>query len=82
MDDILVFSDTFDQHIQHLGEVMKVLNDHRFTVSPPLCYIAQSSMDYIGHTISIDGVTPLKGNIAPIINMPEPRSLKGANLLI
>ena len=82
MDDILVYSDTFDHHLQHVDEVMRVLNDHRFTVSPPKCSIAQSSIDYLGHTISIDGVTPLGDNIAPIINMPEPRTLKEVNLFI
>ena len=54
MDDILTFSDTFAEHLQHVDEVMKVLHDHRFTVSPPKCSIAQSSIDYLGHTISIN----------------------------
>ena len=82
MDDILIFSDTFAQHLQHVDEIMQVLHAHRFTVSPPKCSIAQSSIDYLGHTISANGVTPLNDNIAPIMNMPEPRTLKDANLFI
>ena len=63
-------------------DVMQVLHTHRFTLSPPKCSIAQPSIDYLGHTISENGLTPLHENIAPIMNMPEPRTLKEANLFI
>ena len=82
MDDILIFSKTFDDHLQHVNEILSVLNKHRFTVSPTKCSIAQSTINYLGHTISAEGVTPLDDNIAPILSMPEPRTLKEANLFI
>ena len=82
MDDILIFSDTFAQHLQHVDEILQVLHAHRFTANPPKCSIAHPTIDYLGHTISRHGVTPLNDNIAPIIDMPEPRTLKEANLFI
>ena len=82
MDDILISSDTVAKYLQHVDEVLKVLHEHRFTVSAPKYSIAQSGIAYLGHMISIDGVTPLNDNIAPIMSMPEPRTLKEANLFI
>lgn len=82
MDDILIFSRTFDDHLQHVDDIMAVLHKHGFTLSPSKCSIAQSSIDYLGHTVSGNGITPLNDNIAPILSMPEPRTLKEANLFI
>ncbi|CAF0825482.1 unnamed protein product [Adineta steineri] len=82
MDDILIFSETFNDHLQHVEEIMRILDKHRFTVSPAKCSMAQSNIDYLGHSISGEGVTPLGDNMAPILTMPEPRSLKEANLFI
>ena len=49
LDDILVCSDSFDQHLQHLNQVLAVLNKHKFQLSPQKCELAKTTIDYLGH---------------------------------
>ncbi|CAF4195631.1 unnamed protein product, partial [Rotaria magnacalcarata] len=34
-DDILIYSDNFDQHLQHVNQVLAILNKHKFQLNPP-----------------------------------------------
>lgn len=52
MDDILVYSPTLQQHLQHLQEVFAVLNHHKFFLKRSKCLFAQEQLEYFGHIIN------------------------------
>lgn len=56
MDDILVFSMTLEDHIQHLRSVFEILAENQLCVKQSKCVFAQQSMEYLGHIISDQGV--------------------------
>lgn len=56
MDDILVFSQTFEEHLEHLQSVFDILKEHQLFVKESKCAFAQQSMEYLGHIISDKGV--------------------------
>jgi hypothetical protein len=64
MDDILVYSNSLEAHIQHLRALLTVLRDHQFYVKLSKCAFAQSQLEYLGHIISTEGVAtgPMKTN--------------------
>ncbi|CAF4906237.1 unnamed protein product, partial [Rotaria magnacalcarata] len=66
--DILIYSDNFDQHLQHVNQVLAILNKDKFQLNPPKCEIFRTSIDYLGHTISNDGVRPLQERIEKILS--------------
>ena len=57
IDDILVFSSTFDEHIEHLGEVFQRLREANRTLKPSKCKFAVEQVVCLGHTITHNGVS-------------------------
>ena len=82
LDDILVYSDSFDQHLQHLNQVLAILNKHKFQLSPQKCELTKTTIDYLGHTISAQGIRPLQERIDKILAIPQPTTLSKANAFI
>lgn len=52
MDDILVYSKTLSEHVDHLSMVLEVLKTNQFYVKLSKCSFAQSQLEYLGHIIS------------------------------
>ncbi|CAF1634619.1 unnamed protein product, partial [Didymodactylos carnosus] len=82
VDDIIVFSHTFEEHLNHLQQVFSTLNDKQIVLSPPKCVIAVQKIDYLGHTITKDTITPRNEKIEAILDIPEPKTLSQANKFI
>ncbi|CAF3363996.1 unnamed protein product [Rotaria socialis] len=82
LDDILVFSHSFDDHMKHLQQLFNVLNTHQFTLNLAKCSIAQQSIEFLSHTITKDSIVPSKQRIQAILDMPQPTSLSQANKFI
>ena len=57
IDDILVYSKTLDQHIQHLKQVFQIIRDNQFLIKKSKCAFAQQKIEYLGHVISSQGVS-------------------------
>ena len=56
-DDILVYSQHFEQHTQHLRCVLKVLSAHKLFANKKKCLFGQLEIEYLGHVISQQGVS-------------------------
>ncbi|CAF3445543.1 unnamed protein product [Rotaria socialis] len=84
LDDIIIFSKTFNDHINHLQEILRVLDQHRFQLNPSKCSIMNEKIDYLGYSIDQHGITPLHNNIKAIHELPLPNcpTLKQANQFI
>ena len=82
LDDIIVFSKTYDDHISHLTQVFIALNNRHFVLNPPKCELLVSQINYLGHTISEQVVTPMKDKIQAILDIKEPRLLSEANKFV
>ncbi|MCG8044300.1 MAG: DDE-type integrase/transposase/recombinase [Candidatus Thiodiazotropha taylori] len=57
IDDILVFSSNFKEHLKHLNEVFQRLREAKLTLKPSKCSFAVEKVVYLGHVISKDGVS-------------------------
>lgn len=56
LDDVIIFSDTYEEHLQHLKEVSARLRQAGLTCKLSKCFFAQTSVEYLGHTVSAKGV--------------------------
>ena len=56
-DDILIYSRTYEEHIKHLALVMQWLSDDNWKIKFSKCKFAQTSITYLGHVISGQGVS-------------------------
>jgi hypothetical protein len=76
LDDVVIFSSTFDQHVRHLHEILSILESAHLQLNPQKCSFAKSEIDYLGHTINGAGIRPLQSNIDAILQLPKPSNPK------
>ena len=76
VDDILVASRTAEEHRQHLHEVFARLRDAGLTVNADKCIFGQSSVEFLGHQVSAEGIRPLPDRVADIQKFATPKSVK------
>ncbi|PKA66820.1 putative mitochondrial protein [Apostasia shenzhenica] len=76
LDDILVYSKQWYEHLEHLKLVFDVLIKHSLKVKKGKCEFATHGIDYLGHHISVDGVSTDPAKIQAIMEWPTPNSLK------
>ena len=51
LDDIIVFSNTAEEHVDHVREVLKVLKESGFSLKLKKCKFFAMSVDYLDHVI-------------------------------
>lgn len=56
LDDVVVFSPDFDNHVRYLEEVFWRLRQHGLKLEPRKCHLFQREVTYLGHVISEQGV--------------------------
>ncbi|CAB3230820.1 unnamed protein product [Arctia plantaginis] len=76
IDDILIFSQSFEEHIDHIEKVLKAIIKEGFRLKFKKCTFAATSVKYLGHRIGNNTVKPLKDNIISIRNFPTPKTRK------
>ncbi|CAF3696823.1 unnamed protein product, partial [Rotaria sordida] len=52
INDIVVYSRSFEEHLNHLTQVLSALPKHNFQFNPVKCSIFHQQIDYLSHTIS------------------------------
>jgi len=75
-DDILVYSRTYSQHIDHLRLVLSLLAKDKWFVKLSKCNFAQRQIAYLGHTISELGVSTDPAKVEAILKWPVPTNVK------
>lgn len=76
IDDILIHSQTFEEHLYHIEKVLEAIKKGGFRLKFKKCTFAANSVRYLGHIIGENTVTPLKDNIKSIENFPTPTTQK------
>lgn len=75
-DDILVYSPDLGTHANQLEMVLGVLEKNKLFAKRSKCTFAASSVEYLGHLISGDGVSMDSSKVDCIIKWPTPDSVK------
>ena len=70
-DDILVYSNTWHDHLQHLRQVFELLLKNQLFLKQSKCEIA-SQVEYLDHVISVVGVSIDKKKVACMLEWPVP----------
>ena len=72
MDDVLIFSQTLEDHIRDLRIVYKKLEAEKLYANPEKCTFAQPEVDYCGFVVGEDGVRPQSEKLAVVRVWPTP----------
>ena len=76
LDDIIIFSDTEEEHLAHIKEIFKRLEAADLKMKRSKCDFFKKHIHYLGHLISADGIRPLKDKLDTICDMPAPHNSK------
>ena len=76
VDDIIIYTETWEQHLVVLDEVLSRLAKAGFTVRPTKCVLGADSIEVVGHRIS-DGIKGFhEDNVVKIRHTKRPRTKK------
>jgi hypothetical protein len=75
IDDILVYSPTFEQHVTDLRKVFSSLREFSIHLKSKKCELAMSEVKFLGHVVTEGGVSPDPGKVKCILDA-EPESRK------
>jgi hypothetical protein len=76
MDDILIYSETLEQHYVLLKQVFDIIRENQFFVKLSKCSFVQQIIGYLGHCISTEGVATEPSKILAVKQWPIPKSVK------
>jgi hypothetical protein len=82
LDDILIFSETLEEHMRHIQIVMDRLREHHLKLKLKKCSFLQSETSYLGFKIGKDGVKPNPEKVQVIRSLPVPRTVKDVRSFI
>ena len=75
LDDILVFSKTFDEHLEHLATVFDRLDCYLLKLKPSKCSLFQRKVSFLGHVVSGQGIECDQKKVAAIATWPTLTSI-------
>ena len=75
-DDILIYSSSWAEHLQHVGVVLNALRGHRLHLKRSKFSFGTPSVAYLGHVISAEDVAMDADKIAAVASWPVPRSAR------
>ena len=69
IDDIIVYSKTFSDHIDHIRQVLHCLRKHGIKLKAKKCKLFHRQVTYLGHIVSSSGYSPDLSNIAAVTEL-------------
>ncbi|GAU42300.1 hypothetical protein TSUD_136860 [Trifolium subterraneum] len=76
-DDILIYSKDWQTHLSHLNTVLNLLSENSLVANRKKCFFGQTSVEYLGHLITEEGVTVDPGKVVSVLQWPQPKNTKG-----
>ena len=74
VDDIIIYTDTWEEHLIVLEEVFRRLRKAGLTVKPSKCTIGVTEVEFVGHQVNIDTLQPREEKIADVLNVARPKT--------
>ncbi|RVW68732.1 Transposon Tf2-2 polyprotein [Vitis vinifera] len=74
-DDILVYSPTWELHLNHVRKTLEILKKHSFFVKATKCDFGKQELEYLGHIVTNHGVKVDGKKIEAMIAWPQPTTI-------
>jgi len=71
-----VYSPTWSSHLQHLEVVLQLLRKHKLFAKLSKCLFGLTQVEYLGHTVSGQGVVVDASKVQAVLAWPLPTNLK------
>ena len=81
-DDVLVFSETYNDHLHHLNEVFERFQKAGLKIKLSKCQCFKTHLHYLGHRISANRLEPLPEKLKTIRNLAPTRNVDDAHHIL
>lgn len=75
IDDIIIYSKSYEEHIEHLDKVLEAIEKAGITLSPVKCHLFYSSVLLLGHKVSRLGLSTHLEKVRAILELERPSKL-------
>ena len=72
IDDILIFSDTYENHLSHIESLFSLLHVNNLKISLDKCVFCVPEITFLGHGVTPQGVSPSSDKASAISEFPKP----------
>ena len=76
LDDLVIFSGTWEIHLQHLAIILQQLHKANLTVKPQKCQIGMTECVYLGHIVGKGVVRPELSKVETVQALSQPITKK------
>jgi hypothetical protein len=76
LDDVAIISPTFEQHLKDIETVFKALQEGGFTLAAEKCHFGMQQCNYLGHTLTTQGVAVDSSKVQALVDMPRPKNVR------
>lgn len=74
IDDVVVFSSSFEEHLSRLGQVFDRLDQYGLKLNPKKCQFFRTKLKYLGYIVSEEGVQTDPDKISKVKDWPQPQN--------
>ncbi len=75
IDNLLIFSSSFEEHLEHLERVFNMLEDIGMKMHPENSIFCCEEVEFLGHMVSASGMSPSKAKVKAIRDLPIPTNV-------
>ena len=76
IDDIIIFSEYWNDHLRHIAEVLDALRQAHLTAKPSKCMFGFYQVEFLAHIVGNGEVRPTQEKIDAIQKIPPPKTKK------
>ena len=76
IDDVLIFSENFDEHIRRLEACFERLSKHGLKLKPNKCEFFMRKVTYLGYEVSEEGIHTDPKKLTALTTWPVPKNIK------
>lgn len=76
LDDIVVFSKTFEDHLDRLHAVLKCIDQAGLKLNPKKCVFGAQQIKILGHVVSENEVRPDPDKVRAVMLFPKPKNIR------
>ena len=76
LNDIIIYSKMFEQHINHVELIFKALRKAILKIKLKKCYFCFPNLTFLGHIVGQNGISVDPSKVEKIKEFPEPTSVR------
>jgi hypothetical protein len=75
LDDVLIYSRTADEHLEHIRLLLRELQRHQLNIKLSACYFGRSSVSFMGHDVEARQIRMDPDQQEAVHDWPRPKSV-------